>query len=154
MLFKKREEKVKADVVTSLLKEVDELKREMRLVFQRLEDRTEKNHEEVLNYIYSLSTLIENLENRLTRVEQSLKSSDEIFSEKMSKIDKKLDDIVSLININAESQAKMLNTILKRFTSLIGVVSDILRKQLTAANQKLKEILEKEEEVVEEKTNF
>ena len=49
---------------------------------------------------------------------------------------------------------KMFNVILKRFTSLIGVVSDILRKQLSVADQKLREMLKRggvEEE--EEKTN-
>jgi len=136
-LFGRRKEERKKEEIEyqqKILKEIKSLRDDINTLFTRLNTTVETKNGEMQKYFYELLQSLEKISVLLATTNQDIKN--------LSKdLEVSVADIHSNIDAKSETQMKLLNQIMKRFTNLINIIGDILKHQLTSANDRIKRIL-------------
>ena len=83
------------------------------------------------------------MEQEIFKIERDLKKLSEKIDERFKQTFSKIEEAESTVKITHEGEMKMLDNILRRFTKLIEVVGNILKRELELAKEKIDEELSK-----------
>ena len=147
----KKEEKTKEkEELNKILTEIQNFKKDFRLLHDKVEQKVDRNRDDTIQYLYHVVSRIEGIEDQLASISNDIKKLTNMIEEKFKQTFSKIESVEDAVNITHEAQTKMIDQVLGRFTKLIEVVGDILQRELDIAKKKIEEELNKKIEMDEE----
>lgn len=118
-----------------ILTELQNIKKDFRLLFDKLDSKIDRKYNENIQYLRQMIEALEVISNSITQTSNEIKNLSELFKNSINDLRINLDS-------KSEVQVRLLNQILKKFTTLVKVVGDILEEEITVASGKIKQVLE------------
>ncbi|MCD6402704.1 MAG: hypothetical protein J7K98_00030 [Candidatus Aenigmarchaeota archaeon] len=140
---KSEEEKPPFIEFQKIIDEIKVFKGEFRILHEKLERKIDANRNDYIQYLYHIVTQLESIEKQLGNVSNDLKKVSELIEEKFKQLENRVEELEATVNVDHEGEMKMFHLILQRFTKIIEVFSNILKKELDIAREKMEKELSK-----------
>jgi phage-related protein len=127
--------KEKQQEYEKILTELQNIKKDFRLLFDKLDSKIDEKHDEIIQYFSQMVETLETISSLIKGINNEIKNLSDSFRDSIS--DLKID-----LDSKSEVQIRLLNQILKKFTTLVKVIGDILQEEITVASGRIKKALE------------